>query len=97
MTAISTLCVVLRFVQRLSIGVSWDDWCILASLVFAYGCLTTVLVATIVRAGYHIEGYTVSELDTYMKVKALPRSQDMSRSKVANWSPLLSLQVGTRQ
>ncbi|KAK7225806.1 hypothetical protein V2G26_013809 [Clonostachys chloroleuca] len=69
MTGLSTLCVLLRFIQRHSTEYGWDDWFILGALVFAYGFLaTTVLAATLVHAGYHITGYTIPELETYMKI-----------------------------
>lgn len=69
MTALSTICTGLRFVQRLSMGFMWDDWCLLGALVFAFGfMITTVLVATLVHAGYHINEYVLWELSTYMKV-----------------------------
>lgn len=55
-TAMSIISVSLRFVQRRMIKqILWDDWFILASLLFAIGVLvTTILIAIIGGAGYHI-------------------------------------------
>lgn len=70
MTTISTICTGLRFFQRLSMGFMWDDWCLLGSLIFAFGFMaTTALVATLTHAGYHINEYVLWELRMYMKVR----------------------------
>ncbi|KAH7400553.1 serine hydrolase-domain-containing protein [Phaeosphaeria sp. MPI-PUGE-AT-0046c] len=70
MTALATASVVARFASRLrTITLWWDDWAILVSLVFAYGFLTTtVLVATVGGAGYHIVGYSLAQLEKYLKI-----------------------------
>ncbi|KAF7442273.1 hypothetical protein A1F97_04541 [Pyrenophora tritici-repentis] len=70
MTALATACVIARFASRLkTISLWWDDWAILASLVFAYGFLTTtVLVATVGGAGYHISEYSLAQLEKYLKI-----------------------------
>lgn len=72
MTFLSTVCTILRFIQRKSLGFMWDDWCILGALVFAFGFLTTtILVAIVVHAGYHVNEYVLWELNTHMKVFSL--------------------------
>ncbi|KAH8714029.1 hypothetical protein GQ44DRAFT_625283, partial [Phaeosphaeriaceae sp. PMI808] len=70
MTALATASVIARFVSRLkTISLWWDDWAILASLVFAYGYLTTtILVATVRGAGYHIFEYSLAQLEKYLKI-----------------------------
>ena len=70
MTLLATLFVVGRFISRLStIQCWWDDWAILAALAFAYGFLTTtILVATVGGAGYHVTQYNLEQLGTYLKV-----------------------------
>ena len=69
MTAIATISCILRFVQRLSLEFMWDDWCILGALIFAFGFMTTtILVAIIPHAGYHVTEYAVWELNSYLKV-----------------------------
>lgn len=80
MTALSTICTILRFIQRLSIGLMWDDWCIIGALLFAYGFMTTtILVATVAHAGYHVSEYVVWELNTYMKACFTPEWHDIRR------------------
>lgn len=69
-TALSIGCVILRFVQRVRTKqIKWDDWAILPALVFAIGLLiTTILVATLGGAGYHIWTYELGQLETYIKI-----------------------------
>lgn len=68
---LSAVSVSIRFLQRRIIrNVWWDDWSILASLILAFGVLiTTALVATLGGAGYHIQTYSIPQLETYIKVK----------------------------
>ena len=73
MTVISTTTVVLRFLsRRLTRSWSWDDWAIVAALVFAYGfLLTTIIIATVGGAGRHTVDYTPTELEKYLQVGSL--------------------------
>lgn len=70
MTFLSTIAVICRFVsRRLTLSVKWDDWTCLGALVFAYGMLIDLaLGATIGRAGYHIEDYSMRTLEKYVQV-----------------------------
>jgi energy-converting hydrogenase Eha subunit A len=72
-TLLAAICVVLRFVQRRrSREFWWDDWAILGSLVFAFGgvlvCTLLISAPSIGAAGYHINTYTVDQLNTYFKL-----------------------------
>ncbi|PWY90617.1 hypothetical protein BO94DRAFT_593529 [Aspergillus sclerotioniger CBS 115572] len=70
MTFLSTASVAIRFVSRvLTISVKWDDWACLGALVFAYGfMITTVVVAIVGRAGYHIAQYDAHTLEKYLQI-----------------------------
>lgn len=60
--------VLLQFIsRRIGVGFGWDDWVILAALIFACGFLvTTVLVASVVYRGYHFTQYTLLQLEKYL-------------------------------
>ncbi|KAE8374945.1 hypothetical protein BDV26DRAFT_283842 [Aspergillus bertholletiae] len=70
MTFLSTLLVTARFLSRwFTWSVKWDDWACLGALIFAYGFLTTTaLVATVGRAGYHLDQYNYSVLERYLQI-----------------------------
>lgn len=61
---LSTLAVILRFISRLlTLSIKWDDWACLGALIFAYGCLITVILdATIGHGGYDARLYSMSML-----------------------------------
>ena len=69
MTLLATVSVILRFAsRRLTLFWYWDDWAILGALVFAYGFLmTTALVATVGGAGYHVNQYSLLQLEKYLQ------------------------------
>lgn len=71
MIFLSTLVVVLRFIQRTTLVRSekrfwWDDWFILAALLCAYGNLGGGIADK--YTGYHITEYAVEELNDFSKV-----------------------------
>lgn len=72
LTFLAAVCVALRFVHRARTNdFRWDDWAILASLVFAVGVLVGTLlisVPSIAGAGYHITTYTIPQLNNYFKL-----------------------------
>jgi hypothetical protein len=70
MTFLSTVFVFLRFfARRISLSIGKDDWACLIALVFAYGFfITTVVVATVGHAGYHMVLYDPLQLETYLQV-----------------------------
>ena len=46
-TALSTVCVTLRFFQRQRVGgLQWDDWTILLALIISVACLVVILLPT---------------------------------------------------
>ncbi|KAI1272358.1 hypothetical protein F5Y07DRAFT_380243 [Xylaria sp. FL0933] len=66
---ISTICVSLRFVQRLRTDTLWwDDWTILSALALAIGVFITNVLATVPSigaAGYHINSYSLEQLSVW--------------------------------
>ncbi|KAL4917132.1 hypothetical protein BDW62DRAFT_218351 [Aspergillus aurantiobrunneus] len=70
MTFLATMIVVLRITTRvLTISAKWDDWACAGALIFAYGFLTTtVLVATVGRAGYQITQYDLATLGKWSQI-----------------------------
>ncbi|TVY30661.1 hypothetical protein LHYA1_G001155 [Lachnellula hyalina] len=70
MTFLSTISVILRFVSRsLTRSYGWDDWAIVSALVFAYGFLfTTIIVATVGKAGHHLVQLSPIELERYLQI-----------------------------
>lgn len=76
LTLLATVCVGLRFVQRLrNADLWWDDWTIVAALVFAIGVFITDILAALPSlggAGYHINTYTIDQLNTWAKVSITP-------------------------
>lgn len=72
LTFVAALCVVLRFIHRSRTNdYRWDDWTALASTIFSIGTLIgTLLISApgIAAAGYHIDTYTIPQLNTYMKL-----------------------------
>lgn len=77
-TALSAVCVTLRFFQRQRVGgLQWDDWTILMSLVMSVACLVTVLLPTsidprILESRPNIK-FTETELNTWAKVSLTAR------------------------
>lgn len=69
---IGMLCVGLRFATRMrKSDLWWDDWTILASLIFSIGVFITIVMATapsLGASGYHITQYTPEELNRWFKV-----------------------------
>lgn len=46
-TAVSAVCVILRFFRRQQVGgLQWDDWTILLALIVSIACLVVVLLPT---------------------------------------------------
>ncbi|VUC31869.1 unnamed protein product [Clonostachys rosea] len=84
-TFLSTVIVVLRFVQRIRIkSYWWDDGTILASLVFAIGMMaTTVLGGTRAHAGYAADTYSDLQLGRFSKIS-------LANSVIYNWSIMTS-------
>lgn len=83
MLFLSTVGVVLRFVQRSTLTRSqgrfwWDDWVILAALLCTYGHLGGAISDT--YSGYHITEYTVEELNDFSKVSDPIDSSDLYES-----------------
>ncbi|KAI5921200.1 hypothetical protein F4810DRAFT_679744 [Camillea tinctor] len=70
MLFLSTVSVILRFVSRsLAVRFWWDDWVILAALVFSWGAaVCCVLIATVGAAGYHISTYPLWQIEVFLKI-----------------------------
>ena len=72
----ATVAVLFRFfARRLASAWGYDDWAILAALIFSYFKFpTAVLVTTITGGGDHVNELSVAELETYLKVMFRPAS-----------------------
>ncbi|KAI1740422.1 hypothetical protein F4680DRAFT_419403 [Xylaria scruposa] len=72
LTLLATICVALRFIhRRKTIELWWDDWTILAALIFCIGVFINTVLATLPSlgaAGYHITQYSVPQLNTWFKI-----------------------------
>ncbi len=72
LTALAIVCVTLRFIQRQrTVKLWWDDWTILAALIFVVGIFINTVLATIPSigaSGYHLNQYTIDGLNTWFKV-----------------------------
>lgn len=76
MSFVSTLVVLLRFIQRKRLTAAkrfgWDDWAILVALVWAYGNLVGAVLDK--WSGYHIWEYApdklIDQLNNFAKVSS---------------------------
>lgn len=81
LTLLSAICVALRFVsQHRKRELWWDDWTIVAALVFTIGLFVNTILVTMPSlgaSGYHIETYTVMQLNTWSKVRDIDTCQEV--------------------
>lgn len=74
---LAAVCIVLRFVHHRRKGIVWwDDWAILAAFVTGAGAYISGLLCAL--AGYRIDEYTISQLNTCAKVGLTPISMSSS-------------------
>lgn len=77
-TALSAVCVTLRFFHRRRVGgLHWDDWTILLALVISVACLVVILLPTTICPRILQDDptiiYTDTELNTWTKVSLVVR------------------------
>jgi hypothetical protein len=84
MTLLAVICVGLRAVQRMrQREFWWDDWSIVAALIFALGVFASLIIISlpsIGAAGYHINTYTIDQLNTWAKVSALLKNHIVDKT-----------------
>ncbi|KAJ2990485.1 hypothetical protein NUW58_g2926 [Xylaria curta] len=70
LTFLSTLTIFLRIVERWTRSCfGWDDWTMFASFFSSLGFLALfILCPTVGGAGYHVETYTIPQLNTFLKI-----------------------------